>query len=464
MYTVRNLLLFLISSALVFACQQNDTEKSKDTFSISGFIKDTEDSVVTLSISDTTYESTIVNDSFEITVQLDKLEIGILRGGQYRQRIYAEPGENIIILRESLQTEYEGSLSSNYYAIERIKDEYTGSPAFTDMRQLYGLPRDSFTQLVYSTVEKVQQEIDTSVLGQDPDWAALSFAELTNSLAFYTLNYPMLHRRVSEDTAFTVEDDYFEKAMEVFRINDVSLLSISNREDLLLATVENKMRVDTPYIESDSARIQYLFSVVGSTFDQDTLQEIARNQIVLQQLKYDGLGDAGNLIREYVQGIQDQDKRSEINERIAKWEQLESGKEAPGFTAQHPDSTLISLKDLRGKVVYIDVWATWCGPCLRELPYLEKMHERFGDREDVALVSVSIDSDRAKWQEMVKEKEMEGLQLWIEEAWDSKLNEDYLITGIPRFILIDKKGNIVDADAPRPSSEEDIYAMIEDQL
>jgi len=112
-----------------------------------------------------------------------------------------------------------------------------------------------------------------------------------------------------------------------------------------------------------------------------------------------------------------------------------------------------SLDDLKGKFVYVDVWATWCGPCKREIPYLKEVEKEFHDK-NIAFVSISIDKKEAHgaWKKMVAEKELGGVQLFADNDWNSQFVRDYEIEGIPRFILIDDKGNIFNADAPRPSS------------
>ena len=112
-----------------------------------------------------------------------------------------------------------------------------------------------------------------------------------------------------------------------------------------------------------------------------------------------------------------------------------------------------SLDDLKGKYVYIDVWATWCGPCKREIPFLKEIEKEFHGK-NIAFVSISIDKKEVydTWKTMVSEKELGGIQLLADNNWSSQFVRDYNIEGIPRFILIDDKGNILDANAPRPSN------------
>jgi len=132
---------------------------------------------------------------------------------------------------------------------------------------------------------------------------------------------------------------------------------------------------------------------------------------------------------------------------------VEPGKPSPVFNYENQKGGTTSLESLKGKYVYIDVWATWCGPCRQEIPSLEKVEEQFQGK-NIVFVSISIDNsqDREKWSNLISKNKMSGVQLLADKEWDSKFIKDYNIRGIPRFILIDTNGNIVNAQAPNPSN------------
>ena len=131
----------------------------------------------------------------------------------------------------------------------------------------------------------------------------------------------------------------------------------------------------------------------------------------------------------------------------------EKGMPSPTFNFKDVNGKMVSLESLKGKYIYIDLWATWCGPCKREIPFLQKLEHAYAGK-DIYFVSISTDfpDDIEKWKLMVKEKELGGIQLHIGE--DKEFVKAYKVKGIPRFILLDKGGMIVDANAPRPSSPE----------
>ena len=119
-----------------------------------------------------------------------------------------------------------------------------------------------------------------------------------------------------------------------------------------------------------------------------------------------------------------------------------------------------SLDDFKGKYIYIDVWATWCGPCKEEIPYLKEVEKKYHNK-NIEFVSISIDKDKdkEKWAKMVKDLKLSGVQLRADKDFKSKFVKDYLINGIPRFILINPNGEIVKSIAPRPSSGEKLIEL-----
>mgnify|MGYP003577339196 FL=1 len=145
---------------------------------------------------------------------------------------------------------------------------------------------------------------------------------------------------------------------------------------------------------------------------------------------------------------------AEEYERVSKANKM-VGKPSPGFDYENFKGGKTKLSDLKGKYVYIDLWATWCAPCRAEIPYLQKIEEKYHGK-NIEFVSISIDKakDNEKWKKFVTDKKLGGVQLFADKDWESEFVVNYGVTGIPRFILIDPQGNIVKSDASRPSDPE----------
>lgn len=126
---------------------------------------------------------------------------------------------------------------------------------------------------------------------------------------------------------------------------------------------------------------------------------------------------------------------------------------APNFDYENHAGGKTTLESLKGKYVYVDIWATWCGPCRAEIPSLKNMETTFHGK-NIAFVSVSVDAekDHDKWKTFVTEKELSGIQLYAGKTVLSEFIKTFEVNSIPRFILIDPTGNVVDADAARPSN------------
>jgi len=134
------------------------------------------------------------------------------------------------------------------------------------------------------------------------------------------------------------------------------------------------------------------------------------------------------------------------------WATLMPGNMAPDFTTVDLEGNEKKLSDFRGNYVYIDIWATWCGPCKQEIPFLKEMDKTF-EGQELVILSVSIDDTQEPWKKMVADEELTGTHLFIDGAWGSSLVKDYKIAGIPRFMLVDPEGKIVTVQAQRPSGD-----------
>jgi len=127
---------------------------------------------------------------------------------------------------------------------------------------------------------------------------------------------------------------------------------------------------------------------------------------------------------------------------------------APNFNYENYKGGKTTLKDLKGKLVYIEVWATWCGPCIKEMPALTQLIKDFKGK-DVEFVSISVDSklDYEKWRKMIPEKNVGGMQLLADKSFESDFMKAFSIGLIPRTLMIDEEGRVITTKAPRPSAD-----------
>ncbi|MBE7501763.1 MAG: TlpA family protein disulfide reductase [Verrucomicrobiales bacterium] len=127
---------------------------------------------------------------------------------------------------------------------------------------------------------------------------------------------------------------------------------------------------------------------------------------------------------------------------LQKQASLAVGKTFPDFQEKDLDGQPLSLANYKGKVVLVDFWATWCGPCLSELPNVQAAYRKHHDR-GFDIVGISLDSDREKLTNFIKQKELPWKQYFDGQGWKTKLAQDYGINSIPATYLLDGTGKII---------------------
>lgn len=154
----------------------------------------------------------------------------------------------------------------------------------------------------------------------------------------------------------------------------------------------------------------------------------------------------------------------ELKERVAevkrKNEVITPGHEWIDMEYEDAEGNLHKLSEHLGKVVVIDVWATWCAPCRAELPHLLSLEKEM-EGKDVVFIGYSIDQDKEAWKTWLKEHEMSKVQLWT--GGQGPIITDYKVDAVPQFLMFSKDGKLITKDAPRPSSP-DLKALIEKNL
>ena len=143
-------------------------------------------------------------------------------------------------------------------------------------------------------------------------------------------------------------------------------------------------------------------------------------------------------------------------DRIAVMSKLKTEPLDLKFTAM--DGTEVDLAKMRGKVVLIDFWATWCGPCVNEIPNVVQAYENLHSK-GFEIVGVSLDQDKAKLESFTKEKGMTWPQFFDGKGWQNEISSRFGIQSIPAMWLINKKGMLVSTNA-RPKLQEQVEKLL----
>jgi thiol-disulfide isomerase/thioredoxin len=383
---------------LLVSCAE---EQNNNLLSISGQVIDPISEEASFIFSDSTYSANLdENGSFTIDIEMDSAAYISFKHGFETTAMYVKPGDkiNLTINPEQFDEtiQYEGSITSSFlaqkYLIQEEGDFY-GEPYYLSTEEEYQGLMDAFKA---ELVESLDQMDDTTFVQ----------AELAN---------------IDEDIEFMVN-----------RQKNMSEYTMDVRGYMM--NQSNLSRDYNFYGRIDSLD-QLAYALMLDEF-VDTMK------VFLQQVE-----DV-----EYVKSEEkklDARRKSWMERKTQRDNMPQAGDVAIDFT--YPDTTgqNYSLSSFEGNLVYVDVWATWCGPCKAEIPSLQQLEADYHDQA-ITFLSVSVDTDEAAWRKMVQDKSLGGTQLWAD-GW-SQITKDYAIFGIPRFMLFSADGKVISNDAPRPSS------------
>ena len=265
-------------------------------------------------------------------------------------------------------------------------------------------------------------------------------------------NYPLYHQYYVPNDTIKPGDDYYD-FLSLVNLNDSEFIElpeyINTVNSYLNYKVKKKLEGDTTLKNIPNSNTTVKLRLANELFSNEDVKNLMLYKILHQHIKDNGIYKTENLIADFEKKCTNREYVANIRKEYDKLKIFAEGNPAPQFAYPDINGDVVSLNDFKGKYVYVDVWATWCGPCKTELPHLEKLQEEFKDK-NIVFVSISIDDDQEPWKKMIKEKNMKGVQLFAK-GWKSAIMKDYKINGIPQFILIDREGKIINVQAPRPS-------------
>ncbi len=163
-------------------------------------------------------------------------------------------------------------------------------------------------------------------------------------------------------------------------------------------------------------------------------------------------------LKDCMNQVRDQRLRSALQELYDKNSYLLEGAEVRDFEFEDVDGEIHRLSEFEGMPIYIDVWATWCNPCIALSPYFEKLSQEY-EGKNIKFVAISIDKNEAAWRKYLEKSDHENVVEW--RCTSQAFLETYQIAGIPRFILIDKDFRIKTVFAPRPNLQEEVQVMLD---
>lgn len=447
----------VLHSGCSHSCDDHAHGAHDEPARINGTVLNPTGETVTLTQGDKKFSADLVDGAFELTADIKEAGKVRLKMGQEYATMYLRPGDDLDLhidlneFDESIQFMGVGAERNNYLAAKLLDDEANNADKHPANFSEY-----EFIDYVNAEKKRHQGLLSQFQAGNEcaaKDFVACEQMEIDYSWASSMLNYQEYHRYFSGESDFTVSKGFYD-FVDGLDMNPKG----AAKSDAYMAFAENFADWKAYQTSEEGADQTAITSAKLDAIDGNLKSLAVKNElyasILTNHIYYYGADGVAPLYERFKGVCDDAECVARVEEVYEQWSKLVKGLEAPTWRYEDLTGKLVSLEDMKGKVVYVDVWATWCGPCRRELPYLEEMQAELVGRDDIIFTSISIDEDKEAWKEMVVDEEMQGVQLHAAEAWESNIVKDYAIRGIPRFIVVDKEGNIGSANAPRPSSGE----------
>ena len=320
----------------------------------------------------------------------------------------------------------------------------------------YALPFDEYVKKLEKKEAEAVKLLEASGVSKAGNFEEIEKGRIRYSYATQLLMYPLGHRLMAQDMDYQPDQKYYD-VLDTYVVADDLLADLDQYREFI-AEAAHVLDADNRDETAAYPRAVAQMRFIADRFEAGKTRDVLLHRLANAYVTRFGIEDIQDMENIYRTYVQDPVLVAKYDAAREKWNLASDGKPSPDFKGVDVNGKEYTLADFRGKYVYIDVWATWCGPCRQEIPYLKKLDEDYKDAQ-IVFLSLSVDQDKAKWEKMVKEQSMSGVQLHI--GQNSSFQQAYKIEGIPHFILLDREGRIIDKKMSRPSMDEVTRERIE---
>ncbi|MCF6223334.1 MAG: TlpA family protein disulfide reductase [Flavobacteriaceae bacterium] len=446
--TTNKLLIFIVIM-LVFKIQAQDNSIVHAI--ISGKITNVKDKVFVLKGLKDKIKTTLEFDekgNFSVDLTSPKQEF-VLFEGINKAYIYLNPGDRAYLTAnadnflKSLKFTGDSAPLNNY----DVGTDNLYLEENRDFKQKYSQNESEFSTSKKEWIQKYYVFLENSP-GLTKEFKKIEKRNIYYGYVRDFIRYEKFHKKYVENNDFVVSENFLDEFKNLDWNNEQDYKDCHFYSHLISDRINSNFEKEKKTDENKLiSKIKYINKSINNQYIKD--------QLLFKNSEYNitYTENFQSFYQAFLEGVKDPELKSKITKTYKSLVVLAKGKTSPKFiNYENYLGGTSSLDDFKGHYVYIHIWASWCPPCTKEIPDLSKLNNKF---KQITFVSISVDEgkDKSKWREMVKEKNMNWVQLYSDKNWSSEFIKAYLIKGIPRNIIIDPQGKIVSANAPRPSDE-----------
>jgi thiol-disulfide isomerase/thioredoxin len=460
-------ILFFTMAFLIIlgSCERPKNIDEPQHFVLSGLVTETDNTAVKIykDQDELAMDSLKADGSFSFDISAKAGTYYSLQVGKLNFSLYLSPGDSTHLVIDPANAENNLLVTGdkiNEINYLKLKEERIASLGFNDFPGMWQLPPQEYLHHKDSLMQAFVGVFDSlKVLrGVEPEFIALEDAYFKYQPLFFDYIYPDYHTYFSNTSADSLDFDREAVKAAAASIPDdqPELLAVRPVRDLLEMRIREwrdaALEADSTAADGPDGYNRLAYIAADSIFRNPEVRDYFKFREVKDLLDYMGPVKAQGLYDRFMLEASSDEFKNLLELARAKWAPIMPGNTVPEFSFVNNQDSAMSLSDLRGKLVYVDIWATWCGPCINEHPYWEKLKADY-EGKAVAFVTLSIDNNPEPWKKMLVDKDMEGNQWYAPGAWRSDIATHFMVTSIPRFLLFDTEGRILDPTAERPSGD-----------
>ncbi len=395
--------------------------------------------------------SKIFNQSFSFSIELNSPIQAFIKLRDDEFEIYLEPGDSLHIKTdgrapfEMMKFSGIGESINNYLVNKKLTIQ-----KYEARYEQIGITFDEFVtyenELYNQLTQNLSESISTTNRFYQVEMAGL-IAEKLNNRHYFIMTNPNL--KTSDPDKFWSEIPFN---------HGLDLININYRN-----AIENFQSQKIITLISDPGN--YLTGYHGtflqiSKFESNGITDYLLAYNLINRIDYYGITNLQEDYLTFRENFPDSPYLEKIEAKYDAWDRIFKGSEAPEISFETVDGSEVLLSDFIGKTVYIDIWASWCKPCLEEIPYRKQLTDAFENK--VIFLNVSVDETNANWlKALAKYPEFTGVHVIGNAGWSSDIMKQFLIQEIPKYIIIDPYGKIETLSAPPPSSVDELATLLD---
>ncbi|MBK9107447.1 MAG: TlpA family protein disulfide reductase [Saprospiraceae bacterium] len=374
--------------------------------------------------------------------------------GQEYTPLFLSPGDSLKIELDALKMDEtvthsgKGEWVNNYLASKLIT--FPGGPPTH-----YKLSENLFLKYidsVYHSKLAFFTKHFSNIAENDPytkRFRELEEAEMIYDHFISKMNYPDFYAYFNgQKEALSVGPNYFDFLKDAQLVNPKAYPAISY---LLFVKYYVDREVYTMHKkDSSQSMVQLKEQFIDKNMNGDIREYLIADWAYQLLVRLGDLKNGKAIYEKYLKISEVKPYKDLLEKAYQNAERLAIGQPAPQFNLTDINGNMVSLSDFKGKVVYLDIWASWCGPCIREIPYAKKLEEEMHGK-DIVFLNVSIDENLESWKKTVVDKGIKGIHLNSKGGNEALFSKLYNVQGIPKYYIIDKNGWIANNNPERPS-------------